>query len=108
MATHPELDQRSLALHRLIEQKIRQDPALLMRARQTLARWRASASPRSQAYLEEWQQLIDSSVGPCLAVATEDSEHATALRQSSPLSCLLSPQERFAFLRQWQQTHATA
>ena len=37
MRTHQELDDRSLALHRLIADKVRHDPALFDKARATLA-----------------------------------------------------------------------
>jgi len=108
MTTHQEIDQRSLALHRLVAEKIRHDPLLLMRAQQTLSRWRQSASPRVLDYLDQWQQLLDRGVDECLAVALDDAQYAAALRQSSPLACLLSPQERYAFLKQWRANHAAS
>jgi hypothetical protein len=105
MRTHQEIDERSLALHRLVADKIRHDPALFERARATLARWRTTAGPASQPYLEEWERLMNQGVEDCLAVAVDDSERATALRQSSPLSVLLTNRERFAFLENWKQSH---
>ncbi|MFA7239213.1 MAG: hypothetical protein WC091_03810 [Sulfuricellaceae bacterium] len=48
-------------------------------------------------------QGIDAS----LAIAVEDSQRATALRQSSPFSGILTNQERFAFLKAWNNDHAT-
>lgn len=107
MRTHQEIDQRSLSLHRLVAAKIRHDPALLDKAQQILRRWRLTVSPRTYGYLDEWQRLLDQGAEACLAVAVEDSERAAALRQSSPLSCLLSNQERFTFLKTWNQSHAS-
>lgn len=101
MRDHQELDDRSLALHRLIAEKIRQDPSLFNKARATLASWRTRVSSRSQPYLDEWESLMNQGIEACMAVAVEESEHATALRQSSPLSGLLSNQDRFAFLKTW-------
>ncbi len=106
MLSHQEIDQRSLALHMLVADKVRHDERLMGQARTTLARWYGVASPRTFTYLDEWQRLFDIGTEACLAVATEDSERAAALRQSSPLSCLLTNQERFAFLKQWKQKHA--
>jgi hypothetical protein len=106
MQTHQEIDLRSLALHRLVADKIRQDMSLLDKARATLKRWYAIASPRTFGYLDVWQGLLDADVETCLAVATEQSERADALRQASPLACLLTNQERFAFLKQWKADHA--
>lgn len=96
-------DRRSLELHRLVAEKIRREPALLGRAAKILARWRVGRSTPSESapYLDTWQRLLDAGMEACLAVATEDSQHATALRQSSPLSCLLEPDERLSFLADW-------
>lgn len=107
MSTHRNLDQRSLALHRLVAEKIRQDQSLLLMAQSTLTRWRCTASPRTFVYLDAWQQLLNQGMEVCLAAATEESERGDALRQASPLSCLLSPRDRFAFLKQWSANHAT-
>jgi hypothetical protein len=65
-----------------------------------------SVSPRTYAYLDEWQRLIDQGPDVCLAVAVEDSQRAAALRQASPLACLLTPKERFEFLKSRSQGNA--
>lgn len=106
MRTHHELDSRSLALHRLVADKVRRDAALLDRARATLQRWHQTASPRTFVYLDVWQALLEEGEDACLAAATEESEWANALRQASPFACLLTNQERFAFLKQWNKSHA--
>jgi len=82
--THQEIDQRTSAMHLLIAEKIRQNPLLLEKAKDTIARWQKIVCNRSLPYLHEWDQLINQGVDACLAVATSESEHATALRQSSP------------------------
>jgi hypothetical protein len=105
MRTHQEIDRRSLALHRLVAERVRRDPALFEKARQTLARWRQTVCVASQPYLEEWERLMNQGVDACLSVAVEDSERAAALRQSSPFSGVLTNRERFAFLRQWRRDH---
>lgn len=106
MRTHQELDQRSLEMHRRIAEKISRDPILFERVKQTLKRWHTLVPPASRPYLEEWQRLVDAGMETCLAVATEDSRQAAALRQSSPFVDILSHQERFAFLRSWSEEHA--
>ena len=105
MRTHQEIDQRSLALHRLVAERVRRDPASFERARATLARWRRSVCIASQPYLEEWERLMNQGVEACLAVAVEDSPRAAALRQSSPFSGILTNRERFSFLKQWRTDH---
>lgn len=105
MRTHQEIDERSLALHCLVAEKIRRDPALFDRAKGTLSRWRATVCSASQPYLEEWERLMSQGVEACLAVAVEDSPRATALRQSSPFAGVLTNQERFSFLKKWNREH---
>ncbi|MBU0916590.1 MAG: hypothetical protein KKD97_09570 [Gammaproteobacteria bacterium] len=106
---HSDLDRRSLAIHRLAVEKLEREPALLSRARAILARWRAASSARTAPDLDEWQRLLDTDGGSgVLTVALEDTERAAQLRQSSPLACLLTSQERFAIIKQWRNSHAKA
>ncbi len=93
-------ERRTLELHRRVVDKIRQDPALLNRAREILKRWQAAVSPGPRLYLDEWQRLMDQGMEATLRVALEESEHAAALRKSSPLSTLLSREERAAWRRE--------
>ena len=106
MRTHEEIDERSLALHQLIAEKIRHEPALLAKVETTLARWRSTVCSAPQPYLAEWSQLVSSGVGASLKMATEDTEHARALRQCSPFTGILSNQERFTFLKTWRGRNA--
>lgn len=107
MRSHQEIDARSLALHRLIAAKVRREPALLDRVRLTLARWRDPGNPsRSEPYLAEWDRLVAQGLEQVLAAAVEESERAAALRQCSPFAGILSPAERFAFLKAWTASHA--
>ena len=107
MRTHQEIDERSLALHRLVAEKVRRDPALLDKAKENLVRWRLTGCENSRPYLDEWERLVNLGIDACLAVATEDSERATALRQSSPFAGILTNDERSAFFRKWRREHAS-
>lgn len=92
-------------MHRLIADKIRQDPALFEKVKDTLARWRLTVCANSQPYLVEWERLVGEGIEACLAVAVEDSERATALRQSAPFCGVLSEAERINFLSAWARDH---
>lgn len=105
MRTHQDLDKRSLAMHQLIAEKIVRNPSLFARVRKTLERWQTIVSHDSQPYLREWQGFVDKGMEACLAVATEDSERATALRQSSPFCGVLTNRERLMFLKTWSRDH---
>lgn len=108
MRTHQEIDTRSLDLHRLVADKIRRDPALFEAAKATLTRWQHTVDAASQPYLAEWARLMAEGLEPCLQVAVEDSPRAVALRQSSPFSAVLTPRERFQFLKTWRSRYETS
>lgn|SRR5574341_148318 len=105
MLTHEQIDARSLALHRLVAEKVRVEPARFDRARAILERWRQVVCANAQPYLVEWERLFQLGVDACLAAALEVSERADALRQCSPLACVLTNRERFDFLKAWSRTH---
>lgn len=98
---HAQLDARSLALHHVIADKLRRDPALFERVRHTLERWRRVVDAGSRPYVDEWQRLADAGIEACLAAAVEESPRGAARRQCSPLGSVLSHGERFEFFRQW-------
>jgi hypothetical protein len=109
MPSHTYIDMRSLAMHRLVVEKIRHDPALFAKVRLSLTRWRGMVCLASQPYLQAWEALANQGIEACLQMALEDSQYATALRQSSPFVGILTDQERFAFLKSWKlnATHRT-
>ncbi len=67
---------------------------------------RPGGPSRSEPYLAEWDRLLAQGLEQVLATAVEESERAAALRQCSPFAGILSPAERFAFLKTWTATHA--
>jgi hypothetical protein len=91
---HRVLDARSLALHALAARRIAAEPRLLQRARATLKRWLERYGERPPAALREWQELLERPWQEVAAKATELSEDAARLRQSSPLGSLISQAER--------------
>jgi hypothetical protein len=106
--THQFLDDRSLARHRLVAQKIRRQPELFKLALTALARWRRTADPASLPYLDSWQSILDQGAEAALAVALERSERGNALRQCSPFVGILTRSERRAFFRQWRDDSPAA
>ena len=107
MKTHQQIDARSLALHQLIATRLRSEPALFENCKRTLTRWRASVSTNTQPYLETWERLFEQGMEASLVMATDHSQLATALRQSSPFVRVLSNTERWNFLNQWNSDHAS-
>src|SRR5437879_2041767 len=91
---HQDLDARSLALHKLVAHKLRRDPSLLTIAKANIARWEQRGDPGERTYLDDWKRVLDAGIETALTLATEVSERAAALRQSSPFAGILSPSER--------------
>ncbi len=91
---HRVIDARSLAMHCLAATKIDRDRGLLKKVRQTLSRWRARYAEDMPPALDEWQSILDRSWPEIAALVTDPGQSATRLRQSSPLSSVLSAKER--------------
>lgn len=98
------LDARTLAMHRLMVEKIRREPHLFARLGHTLTRWQQTAAPSTRAYLTAWQALIDQGSEACFAVALEESDRGQVMRSCSPFQGVLTNAERWAFLKSWS-TH---
>lgn len=92
---HSRLDERSLALHQLVAQKVQAAPVLLDKARGNVRRWQDANGNPSLA-LAEWEQILNSPVNEVLTLLVERSERATRLRQSSPFTGILTEAERRA------------
>ena len=108
MKDHRLIDERSLAFAGLVAEKLRDDPALIARARGNLERWLRDCSERSRPALLEWRELLDGPLGELLSFLTSREERAVRLRQSSPFAGILTPEERWTILRDFQARDATA
>ena len=98
-------DVRSLAWHKHIVICMRDNPVLLKKAKTILNRWLLRDSQRSLPYLLEWKRILDSDITVIASIACDEGEKSTALRQCSPLSCVLPNQERLKFWRSWRDLH---
>ena len=108
MKDHRLIDERSLAFGRLIAEKLRANPALAGQARSNLERWLKDCSDRSRATLIEWQEMLDGPLDELLSVLTASDGRAVRLRQSNPFAGVLTPDERFAILREFQARESRA
>lgn len=97
---HARIDQRSLAMHRAIADKLSADPGLLRIATANLDRWYPT-SGASAPYLDTWRKLLDLPLEELLHLMVDQSERMTALRQSSPFAGVLTPHERWAIYAQF-------
>lgn len=101
--SHQWIDARSLAMCRLIAEKIRREPALFDIARRNLERWKRTQLPWPHA-LAEWEKILNgNSVERVMKILTEDSEEGARLRQSDPFCGILSEEERLQFLLHYEE-----
>jgi hypothetical protein len=98
---HERIDQRSLALHHAIAEKLRAQPSLLAIARENLERWAATAG-RSMPYIAEWTRILDLPIQDLLRLIEQEDEEMTALRQCSPFAGVLEPKERWAIYARYE------
>jgi transcriptional regulator with XRE-family HTH domain len=108
---HPPLtreERRSLALHRAIAARLREDPApVLAAARRSLARMIASTGTASQA-LREWSVLLDRPVEALLPVLTDPDPWARELRHVTPFAGVLTAAERAEVYRGFAEAEREA
>jgi hypothetical protein len=104
---HQRIDERSLALHRAIADKLRRDPSLIEVALDNIDRWSLQNS-RSQPYWDTWRELLSGPLDVLLALLVEKSERMTALRQATPFAGILSPQERWAIYARFETSNSRA
>jgi len=100
VSDHKRIDERSLAYHRLIAEKVLAEPALLDIARDNLRRWQENNGP--SIALAEWEQILTGTVEQVAAFLVERSERATRLRQSTPFAGILTEAERLAIFDEYK------
>jgi hypothetical protein len=96
---HIRIEERSIALHRAVAERIRGNPKLMEEAIINLQRYlkqSLSDSRKPICPLVEWQELLENQpLKEILDFMVSDSERAIRLRQSSPFAGILTPQERW-------------
>jgi hypothetical protein len=97
--THRVAEVRSLALHREVARRLREDPEVLERARARVRAWSQDDSV-SQYWVEVWATVLSGSVDEVVAAITDTSEEGRAMRQSTPFAGALDARTRWAILRQ--------
>jgi hypothetical protein len=84
---------RSLRLHQCAARRLAGDPALRGVVRERLKKLRA-VNPHGRVYHDRWEALLDGPLPTLLRMITETSEQAETLRKESPLTILVTPEER--------------
>jgi hypothetical protein len=100
MEAHRLAEERSLAYHCAIAERLRRSPELLAAARRRVETWLSPAGEPPH-YARPWHEVLGRDVDSICDFLTERSEIGYELRQSSPFAGALLPQERW---RIWRET----
>ena len=99
MDRHELAEERSLAIHRVIAERIREDPRLIAGARSRVAGWLADGSVHRE-YAEAWHELLVGPADRLLDVLADPGERARALRQTSPFAGVVDARTRWRIWRE--------
>jgi hypothetical protein len=91
-------EQKSLALHRTLADRLRADPSRVGVARARLD-WLRTKNPAGGRYYDEWRRLLDGPLAELLDVMVSPSARACALRQENPFVDLVDQKERARIFR---------
>lgn len=100
MDPHRLAEERSVAYHRVIAERLLRQPEVLERARQRVQTWLAS-STGAPPYARKWAEVLAGDPSSVADFLVERSELADELRQSSPFAGALQPRERWKI---WRET----
>ncbi len=87
---HATAEQRSLAYHRLVADRL--DDQLISEARHRIDGWLAQG--RIPVYARRWRRVLDRPLEEIAGLMTADSQEARDLRQNSPFAGVLGERER--------------
>lgn len=94
---------RSVALHRLVGERLGSDPALIEAARKRVVGWLGDGSIH-RVYGEAWLHLLSGPLDRLQAALIDPSDHARALRQCSPFAGVVDAKARWRIWREGRST----
>ncbi len=101
MDPHRLAEERSIAYHCLIAERLGHQPEILERARRRVETW-LSSSTHTPFYARKWAEILAGDVSSISSFLTERSELAIELRQSTPFAGAITPQERWKIWREFR------
>jgi hypothetical protein len=97
---HRLAEERSIAFHARVMQRIRTDPTVLERARDRVRQWADRGEPHP-AYAQAWARILALPLQELENALVDPSEPARALRQVTPFAGALPNAERWAIWREY-------
>ena len=102
MQLHRLAEERSLAFHRAVAERLRADPSIVIRARHRLERWRAEGIVHGE-YVDAWLEILGRPIDRVVAELVDASDRMRALRQSTPFAGVIDPRTRWRIWRETKQ-----
>jgi hypothetical protein len=106
---HELAEERSLALHRAIVARLRDDPSLVDRAQERVKEWQQQGSVAAP-YVSAWQELLATDLQTLCERLVSPDEAARALRQVTPFAGVVEARTRWRIWREvradWTRNHA--
>ena len=99
MDLHRLAEERSVAYHRVIAERLLEQPKVLEMARRRVQSWLSNSG--APPYARKWEEILAGAPSSIAAFLIERSERADELRQSTPFAGALTPQERWKI---WRET----
>jgi hypothetical protein len=103
MRPHDLHDQRSLAIHKLIAERVRADAGLLEKPRQRVLAWQQTCTMNPK-YPKAWSRLLNGPIEDLIDVLVDPGDAATELRHVSPFTGIIDMETRE---RVWRGQGAT-
>ena len=91
---HALAEERSLELHRLVAERLREDPQLVDAARERARGWLTDGSVAAR-WAKAWLEVLDRPLEALAAVLIDPGEWARQLRQTSPFAGVIDAKTRW-------------
>jgi hypothetical protein len=87
-------EERSIAMHRAIADRLESEPAILLSARARVEDWLATGDVHRE-YAEAWRVVLEGTLAQVVAFLVNPGEDARALRQVTPFAGALDARTRW-------------
>ena len=98
MDPHRLAEERSLAYHALVGERLRVDEAVVAKARARVERWAGDGSVHPR-WVEGWRRLLSLPLADLAHALVDRSEESAALRQVTPFAGVIEPRTRWRLWR---------
>jgi hypothetical protein len=101
---HQRAEERSLALHAAVAERLRADPMLVERAAERVRGWLREPGPVPAPLAAAWLDALSGPPDALFALLSDRGERARQLRQCTPFAGVLDARTRWRILRESRAT----